>query len=145
MIASPKISPAAARKLAQRDEFASLLQRALAAGRKAGLECRPQPMVVGSPKAMFGPGAEEMDYSKPVYCVDDGACGFAWVKVRPANSPFAKFLIESGIGRKAWNGGVDVWVSEFNQSVDRKESMAVAMAKVFKEAGIDAYADSRLD
>ena len=122
--------------------FQTLLENAYQAGRKAGVECRPIPMVVGSAKSI---SSSEIDYTKPVYQCDDGACGFAWVKVRPATSAFAKWLVKTGRARKGYTGGLDIWISDFGQSVDRKEAMAVAMAKVLSEAGITAYADSRLD
>lgn len=122
--------------------FQDLLQRAYQEGRKAGVACRPVPMVVGQAKSLL---SNEIDYSKPVYHCDDGACGFAWVKVRPATTPFARWLKKNDYARPAYNGGLDIWVSEFGQSVDRKYAMAAAMAKVLSEAGITAYADSRLD
>lgn len=122
--------------------FQDLLNKAYAEGRKAGLECSPATMIVGEAK---GPLSKEIDYSKPVHIVDDGACGFAWVKIRPATTPFARWLKKNGYARPAYNGGLDIWISDFNQSVDRKYAMACAMAKVFQEAGITAYADSRLD
>lgn len=122
--------------------FRDLLNKAYAEGRKAGVACRPVPMVVGQAKSLT---SSEIDYSKPVYHCDDGACGFAWVKIRPATTPFARWLKKNGYARPAYNGGLDIWISDFNQSVDRKHAMACAMAKVFQEAGITAYADSRLD
>lgn len=122
--------------------FRDLLSKAYAEGRKAGVEAFPTPMVVGQAKSLT---SREIDYSKPVEIVDDGACGFAWVKIRPATTPFARWLKKHGYARPSWNGGLDIWISEFNQSVDRKYAMARAMAKVLTEAGITAYADSRLD
>lgn len=122
------------------NEYSALLQKAYEEGRKAGAECRPHPMLV----AYEGPDGK-VDYSKPIYKVDDGACGFAWVKVRPGNSPFAKWLKQQGVARPSYSGGVDIWISDFGQSIERKEKMAVAMAKVFKDANIQAYAESRLD
>lgn len=122
--------------------FSALLARAYQEGRKAGLACRPTPMLVGEAKS---PTSSEIDYSKPVYHVDDGACGFAWVKVRPATTPFARWLKKHNLARSSYSGGLDIWISEFGQSVDRKTAMATAMAKVLSEAGITAYADSRLD
>lgn len=136
VLSAPK-SPSKAERAAG---FDRLIAEAFAAGRKAGVEARPHPMIVAHEAANGG-----IDYSKPVYFVDDGACGFAWVKIRPANSPFAKHLLKAGIARGSWNGGVDIWIGDFGQSIDRKEKMAVAMAKVFKDAGIQAYAESRLD
>jgi hypothetical protein len=123
-------------------EFQALIEKAYQAGRKAGVECRPVPMVVGSAKSLT---SNEIDYSKPVYHCDDGACGFAWVKIRPATTAFAKWLKKNNLARPSYTGGLDIWVSDFGQSVDRKTAMADAMAKVISEAGYTAYGQSRLD
>lgn len=120
--------------------FQTLLETAYQAGRKAGADCAPHPMLVATA------GADgRIDYSKPIYHVDDGACGFAWVKIRPATTPFARWLKKNGYARSSWAGGLDIWISEFGQSVDRKYAMARAMANVLTEAGVTAYADSRMD
>ena len=88
--------------------------------------------------------------SSPVarsWFVEDGVCGFAWVNVKPAHSKFAKFLVVSGLARKdTYNGGVTLWVSQYNQSLQKKEAYAYAFAKVLRDNGIEkAYADSRMD
>ena len=76
----------------------------------------------------------------------DGPCGFAWVNVKPANGQVAKALVAAGMARKnSYAGGVTVWVSEYNQSMARKEAHARAFANVLKNAGIAAYAGSRMD
>ena len=46
---------------------------------------------------------------------------------------------------RSYYGGVDIWVGEFNQSMERKEACAAAMARVLNEAGIKAYSMSRMD
>jgi hypothetical protein len=117
----------------------ALLYKAMEAGRKAGLECRPVPMIVGNDDGRGG-----IDLSRPIYHVDDGACGFAWVSV-PGNSSFGRWLKASGHGRPGYPRGIWYWVSEFGQSVERKEAMANAMARVLREAGVEAFANSRLD
>ena len=114
-------------------QFAALVKKAYEAGYAAGEAIRPDPMVVVN-----------ADGSKPWF-VPEGACGFAWVNVRPGNSAFANYLKAKKLASPAYRGGVQIWVSEFNQSVDRKEAMAMAMARVFNEAGFNAYAGSRLD
>jgi hypothetical protein len=46
---------------------------------------------------------------KKTYFIQDGVCGFAWIKVRPANSRFAKWLIHSDLARKdEYYGGVNI-------------------------------------
>lgn len=114
-------------------EFAALAERAREAGLKAGIEAAPVPMHV----------IDEL--RGQLWRVDDGACGFAWITVKPANSSFAIWAKKNGIMRPAYGGGVDYWVSEFGQSIDRKHAFAVAYAAVLRAAGINAIAGSRLD
>jgi len=105
--------------------------------------------------------ASPLDDSSPVqksWFVPDGPCGFAWIKIKPGNSPFANWLKKQtkDKGRRqfteillpegpAYSGGVDVWVSGFDQSVQKKETYAAAFAGVLHAAGIYAYSQSRLD
>ena len=112
-------------------DFKKLYDAAWAAGVAAAKAAIPEPMVVS------GMGQR--------YFVSEGACGFAWVKVRPANSAFGNWLKKEKLARPAYNGGLDIWISDYNQSVARKEAHARAMAAVLKDAGINAFADSRLD
>jgi hypothetical protein len=112
--------------------FDQLYQKAQEAGNAAAAAMTPTPMVV------VGNNFREVVY--------DGACGFAWVNVKPGTSKFARWLKAKGYARPdSYYGGVCIWVSQFNQSVERKEAYARAMAHVFSEAGIKAYAASRLD
>jgi hypothetical protein len=93
---------------------------------------------------------------------DGGACGFAWVTVRPATGPFinwckkqAKLAEAEGdrwrahkFGSKAWNGGWQFWdPGEWGgQSVDVKEAGAVAFRNVLAvELGLNVEVGSRLD
>lgn len=122
--------------------FESVFTEARIAAVEAGLKCRPVPMVVQERINAL----DDKSAVKQEWFVDDGVCGFAWVKIRPGNSSFARWLVKNGKARSAYTGGVDIWVSEFGQSMQRKEAFAVAMAKVFREKlGVNAYADSRLD
>jgi hypothetical protein len=121
-------------------DFSGLWAQAMAAGMAAGNAAAPVPMVV----------AQADIFGKPLpdakrYFVPDGVCGFAWVKVRPGNSPFANWGKKKGLLKSAYGGGVQYWVGEFGQSMQRKEAFASAMAKVLSDAGINAYADSRMD
>jgi hypothetical protein len=128
-----KIAYESKARAARVSEFEALAARAYEAGMRAGVECMPIPMAV-------------MDELRgQLWRVDDGACGFAWVTVRPANCAFANWAKKTGLMRKAYDGGVQYWVSEFGQSVDRKTAFAGAYARVLSEAGINAYAGSRLD
>jgi hypothetical protein len=123
--------------------FRELYDKAHAAGMAAGAACKPVAMVVGHAASPLGGG---IDYSKPVYHVPDGPCGFAWVTVKPGNCRLANWLKKAGLARKAYGGGVAVWVSEFGQSMARKEAYARAFAKVLNTAGFSrVYAESRMD
>ena len=128
-----KQSSAKASKDIQGAQFADLIERATAAGIDAGVKCAPIPMDV-----IDRAGGQ-------LWRIDDGACGFAWVTVKPANCAFANWAKRTGIMRPAYGGGVQYWVSEFGQSVDRKSAFAGAFADVLREAGINAFAGSRLD
>jgi hypothetical protein len=128
--------------MTDKTKFAALYLMAEAAGMAALQMAKPRPMVVYTPTSVFG---NEPDTSKPMYYESEGLCGFAWVNVSPGNSPFANWLKKNGKARKAYYGGVDIWVKEGGQSVERKEAYANAFAKVLVENGIKAYASSRLD
>ena len=120
-----------------------IYSEAHSAGLAAGHGCTPTPMVVGTPTTPLG---NDIDYSKETYYVADGMCGFAWINIKPARGKFVKYLKDNDIGRKdSYYGGYTVWVSEFGQSVTRKENYARAFAKVLEDNGITAYSMSRLD
>jgi hypothetical protein len=125
-----------------------ILAEAQEAASAAFKSCRPTPMVVGQARGLFGneivPGTEEV--------VEDGVCGFAWVKIRPARGPFVKFLKARDIGRKDdYEGGYylssyDVLpFRDFTQSMERKYAACSAFAGVLSSYGLDAYAMSRMD
>jgi hypothetical protein len=125
-----------------------LWNKAKEAGRQAVNELTPKPMIVQEHENM-------LDDSSPVkkeWFVADGVCGFAWVNIRPASRAgkndcdMVRWLRSNSIGRyddytKAWC----YWISEYNQSMQKKEAYAEAMARVLSDDGIKAYAGSRLD
>jgi hypothetical protein len=115
---------------------------AYTAGMDAGNNAIPVPMIVGTPTTTFG---NKIDYTKPVYHVSEGVCGFAEVIVRPARGKFVSWLKKNHIGRKHYYGGWSIWVSEFGQSLERKEAFARAFAKVLRDYGIEARMESRMD
>jgi hypothetical protein len=123
-------------------KFELAYNKAAVAGKAAGEYAVPEPMIV------VQHADPTNDRSAPVkaWHVPDGPCGFAWVNVRPGNSSFARWLVKNKLARPAYHGGVDIWISAFNQSVTRKEACANAMAEVLRtELGVRAYAGSRLD
>lgn len=136
----PRFTATAARKL-----YAA----ADAAGREAGAAAIPTPMVVGTPKNMMASlmGGDDggFDPDEPTYFVSEGVCGFAWVRIRPANGSFARQMKKAGIGYRSYYGGWDISVRYGNQSLARKEAYARAFAKVLQDAGVDAFVDSRMD
>lgn len=122
-------------------EMRELFSRAKAAGLAAGEAAKPRAIVIGEADGLsdrFKPGAK-------LYHEPEGVCGFAWVNVKPGNSSFARWLVKNDYAMKSYYGGVDIWVREFNQSMERKEAAAAAMARVLSEAGIRAYSMSRMD
>jgi hypothetical protein len=124
-------------------QFEQLYRKAWSAGVEAANAKVPRPMIVGTPKEL---GGSEIDYSQETFYMSSGVCGFAWVKIRPANGAFAKWLKKTQKVRGiSYTGGYDIWISDYNQSYERKQAHANAMAKVLSEAGINAYADGRLD
>lgn len=131
-----KIAAEKRERLERYAEFASLYERAYAAGQAAGEAAIPQPMVVASVNG------GDVDHA---WFVGEGACGFAWVTITPGGCSFARWLVKNKRGSKAYGGGVQIWISAHGQSVARKEAHAQAMAGVLAQAGIRAYSDSRLD
>jgi len=121
----------------QADWFASIHKVAHSAGLEAGMNALPEPMTVTEADLMGNPIGRS-------WTVSEGACGFAWVTFA-GNTPWGRWAKAQGIASKGYPKGLQIWVSEFNQSVDRKEAYAQAYAKVLREHGIEAYAQSRLD
>lgn len=120
-------------------DFKALVAKAEAAGMAALVAAKPTPMVIteadifGRPK----PGAQR-------YYESEGPCGFAWIHFA-GNTEFGRWAKKNDVARADYPKGLCVWVSEGGQSVERKEAYARAYAAVLKEAGIDCYANSRLD
>ena len=128
-----KIAAEKNERLERYQRFSDIVNDAIAAGEQAGVECRPIPMdVIDDARGLS-------------WRIDDGTCGFAWITVKPANSSFAIWGKKNKILRPAYGGGVQYWVSQFGQSVERKAAFAAAFAEVLRKNGIKAYAGDRLD
>lgn len=131
-------------------EFEKVFAEASAAYQEAFDACVPHPMVVGEPSSPLG---NDIDPSKPVYFVNEGICGFAWVWFPNGRGGFAKFMKEQKGGRNCYDSkGYNVWSSNFgsesqkySQSMERKVYGVLAAVKVFESYGIQAYAQSRMD
>ena len=78
--------------------------------------------------------------------IEDGVCGFAWVKIRPARGAFVNWCKKNKIGRvDSFEGGYMISVHDYNQSMQKKEAYARGFAKVLGDNGIKAYSMSRMD
>jgi hypothetical protein len=117
--------------------YAEILEKAHAAGRAAAQATKPVPMYVQAGDLM-GNG-----YG-PIEKVDDGVCGFAWIKF-PGNKPFGRWAKKAGLARSAYPTGLCISISAYNQSMQLKEAHARAAVAVLKEHGIECYVDSRMD
>jgi hypothetical protein len=118
-------------------KFNEIVKRAKAAGEAAGAAIRPAPLghitvqACGDTKHFYEP---------------HGACGFAWVVVKPNKGAFAKFLKDHAGFEKHYHGGISHWIHYGDQEVDRKYAYAKAYAAVIDEVdGYNVFAVSRLD
>lgn len=111
--------------------FEALWGAAEVAARKAHAEAVPTPMVVEA------------------WIVSEGPCGFASVTFS-GKTAFGRWAKAAGRARKNSSKGLYVSTNNmsdkgYSQSIARAEAAAYAFAKVLCEAGIEAYAESRLD
>jgi hypothetical protein len=109
-----------------------LFDHAHDAAMHAAMNMTPRPMVVGIP-------------GQHVDVIDDGVCGFAWVVLRPATTPFARWMKDNKGCRKHYYGGLEYNICDFNQSYERKLAYARRFAEFVSAFGITASADGRLD
>lgn len=123
-------------------EFSKLWNDAYDAGMAAVEKAAVVPMVVS--EANLDGSAKAGGKS---WYVSDGVCGFAWVTVKPGNSAFANWGKKKGLFSKAYGGGVSYWVGEFDQSMQKKEAFARAVAAHLRAAGglKNVWAASRMD
>lgn len=126
-----------------------IIAKAKACGHAAVEKLDVVPMIVGQETSLF---SNKIDYSKPTYYVADGVCGFAWVDVYPANKGNTRAgkeerkLLESfGFRKNDYEKSYQLWISEFNQSMQKKETYARAFAEVLRANGLKAYSGSRMD
>ena len=123
-------------------ELEALFVRAREAGLAAGNAAIPTPMTVVE-------RSNPLDDTSPVvrrYApVMDGVCGFAWIVLKPGTGRAARMAKEMFHARSHYRGGVSIWVGDFNQSMTRKAAYAQAFARVLQDAGLRAYAESRMD
>lgn len=117
-------------------KYADAWRAAHDAGMAAGRAAQCEPMIV-----------RDMQTGHVYEPVADGVCGFAWVVLRPATSRFARWASANRGARKEYGGGLCLtWVSEFGQSMTRKEAYARAFAEVLRrELNLNVHAHSRMD
>lgn len=119
----------------EREVLVEIFNRAHLSGMHDGNACSPPPMVV-----VQDTGDRKKSWFEP-----EGMCGFAWITIKPASCLAAKVAKEKFGARKAYDGGVQIWVREFDQSIARKQAYANAFTAVLMNAGINAESGSRLD
>jgi len=71
-------------------------------------------------------------------------CGFGSVRVKGIRGKTLTEFKKRGFD-KSYIGGQVLSVRDYNQSYDMKKAYAQAFAKVLKENGFNAWAESRLD
>lgn len=126
-------------------QFKEIVKKAHQAGCSAAQAAQPVPMVVHQHENVLD------DYSpiQQSWNVSEGVCGFAWINVSPGNTSFSHYLKKNHGAQKSYYGGLEIWVSEYGQSMTRKEAYASAFANVLHEnkefTKTKAYSNSRMD
>lgn len=123
-------------------DWRSAYVEAVEAGKRAANAAKPVPMMVGTPKTLF---SNDIDHSKPTYIVNDGVCGFGYVKIKNGNSPFARWCAKNGIGFKGYYGGREIGSPAMTQSMERNGAACAAMVEVLSKYGVDCYSYTRID
>lgn len=126
-----------------------IAKQAHIAGMNAVNNLKVVPMLVGQAKSLF---SDEIDMTKPTEYVADGVCGFAWIDIYPTHKGNTKDgkaerkLYESiGFTKDDYKKCYSLWVREFNQSMQKKETYATAYAAILQIHNIRAYSGSRMD
>lgn len=119
----------------KKPDFLAIHREAHAAGAEAAKKCQPNAMVVTTE---FGSAPQKSWY------VPDGVCGFAWVEF-PGNTAWGRWTKEAKVARPHYPKGLCIWVSDYNQSMQRKEAYARGYAEVLRQHGINCHAGSRMD
>ncbi len=126
--------------MAKSVDFTDLYNRAHNAGLVAAQNAQVVPMIVQSVNPLTGvpiAGAK-------THFVADGVCGFAWISFK-GNTPFGRWAKKVNVARNGYPSGLQISVSYYNQSLQLKEAYADAFAQVLRDAGVEAYSQSRMD
>jgi hypothetical protein len=131
------------------DTLIEICENASTAGYQAVNAAHVVPMIVGQETSLF---SGVIDETKPTYYIEDGVCGFAWVNVYPVNKGNTragkeerKALEAAGFRKNDYEKSYQLWISDFNQSMQKKEAYARAFAEVLRANGLKAYPGSRMD
>ena len=128
------------KKLKQIEEFKSLYVKANIEG-AAAVKVAEKAKMIEPMTVVWGAGEHKQ---RETY--SDGACGFAWIIIKPGNCKFANWLKKAGLARPdCYYGGVNIWIGDYNQSHQKKSIHAEAMAQVFVDAGYNASSGNRMD
>ena len=125
--------------------FQEAIETARQRGELAARNVIPVPMVVQQ-------HANALDDASPVvksWHVSEGVCGFAWVRVRPGGSSFARWAIKRDLATKAYRGGITLRMSFRGQSYARAMAYARAAAESLQQDlvdyNLDIYSEGRID
>ncbi len=136
-----KVAASADERAEREERWALLHEEAVIAGKVRAEACVPVPMVV----TQHASPLDDESRIEQAWYVPQGVCGHAWVTIRPGNCSFAVWAKKHANARKAYYGGVEIWIGAYGQSMEMKEAYARGYADVLREAGIKAYAGSRMD
>lgn len=120
--------------------YEEIYSAAHADGHAAAIANTPTPVVFAEANGL----STQPDPNGQSWYVPEGVCGFGWVTFA-GNTAFGRWAKKTGIAKKYHAGGLYIWVTDYGQSMDRKEAYAYAFAKVLQMHGISAYANSRMD
>jgi len=122
-------------------DFEAIYTEARQAGLAAGNAHNPTPMLVCEHASPLDDNSPVIKQYPPVM---GGVCGFAWVKFA-GNTAWGRWAKKQGYARSSYPTGLQIWVSDFRQSMEKKEAYAYAFAEVLRKHEIKAYAGSRMD
>lgn len=125
-----------------------ILVEASESAEQAIKDCRPTPIVVGSPSTPLG---NDVDPTQQTWFVEGGVCGFASIVIKPARGNIVAELKKRKIGSAHYGGGYSFssWQLapsiRYDQSYERAVAAANGVVEVLRKYGVNAYVDSRID
>ena len=136
-------------KSAERNARYTAFSEALESGRlKAQMAAKaavPVPMVVQEHENMLDDGSPIVKQ----WHHSEGVCGFAWVRVLPGNSSFARWAVKRKLATSHYRGGITLQAGYHGQSLERAEAYTRALAKSLRtdlaSYNLRIYSQSRID